>query len=361
MTVPHIDAPGVPASPASPASPAEVLSTRVDGAEVLGALSPSRAGDFLSCPLLYRFRSVDRLPEPPSRDAARGTVVHRVLELLYDLPAIDRTPERAEGLVRPAWAELSAQEPELLDAFAAAGAPALEPWLASCDAAVRRYFDLEDPRRLEPAERELYVETLLESKLLLRGFVDRVDIRADGAIRIVDYKTGRAPGVGFEGRALFQLKFYALAIWRERGVVPEMLQLVYLGDGELIRYSPDVDDLLATQRKVEAIWAAISLAHETGEWQPSPEPALRVVCPPGPVPRVRWHPATPARDSGAALGVEHARHLDPAGASQGRVLALDEPHPHPVALVLDRGDAAPQRLVGVLGLHPLDEVPHLCG
>jgi len=32
----------------------------------IGSLSPSRASDFKTCPLLYRFRSIDRLPEPPS-------------------------------------------------------------------------------------------------------------------------------------------------------------------------------------------------------------------------------------------------------------------------------------------------------
>ena len=252
------------------ASPADLVSTQVDGVDVLGALSPSRAGDFMSCPLLYRFRSVDRLPEPFSLDAVRGTVVHRVLEQLFDLPALERTPEHAEAMVEPAWTALCELEPTMVESFAAEGAPDVATWLATCRASVRRYFTLEDPRRLEPAERELYVETLLESKLLLRGFVDRVDVAPDGAIRIVDYKTGRAPGVGFEGKALFQLKFYALAIWRERGVVPAMLQLVYLGDGEVIRYAPDADDLLATERKVEAVWQAIRLAHETGDWQPSP-------------------------------------------------------------------------------------------
>jgi putative RecB family exonuclease len=80
--------------PRSP-SPAERVSTPVDGVDVLGALSPSRAGDFLACPLLYRFRTIDRLPEPPSPDAVRGTVVHKVLEDLFDLPAVDRTPARA--------------------------------------------------------------------------------------------------------------------------------------------------------------------------------------------------------------------------------------------------------------------------
>src|SRR4030088_2203533 len=65
------------------------------------SLSPSRAGDFLTCPLLYRFRVIDRLPEPPSPAAVRGTLVHAVLEHLFDRPATDRTPEAARSLLRP--------------------------------------------------------------------------------------------------------------------------------------------------------------------------------------------------------------------------------------------------------------------
>src|SRR6266705_4580212 len=42
------------------------------------SLSPSRAADFKTCPLLYRFRSIDRLPEQPTADQARGTLVHAV-------------------------------------------------------------------------------------------------------------------------------------------------------------------------------------------------------------------------------------------------------------------------------------------
>jgi putative RecB family exonuclease len=146
--------------------------------------------------------------------------------------------------------------------------PAIGAWLGSCRDSLERYFALEDPTRLEPAERELYVETLLDSKLLLRGFVDRVDVAPTGEIRVVDYKTGKAPHPAFEAKALFQMKFYALVIWRTRGVVPAMLQLVYLGSGELLRYCPDEADLRATERKVQALWKAISLAQETGDWRP---------------------------------------------------------------------------------------------
>jgi putative RecB family exonuclease len=234
---------------------------------VLGALSPSRASDFMTCPLLYRYRTIDRLPEEPSADALRGTLVHKVLEDLFDLPSSTRTPEEARDLLVPTWDSLLEAEPDLAELFAGEGAD-VAGWLASCRVVLDRYFTLEDPRRLEPAERELYVEALLDSRLLLRGFVDRLDIAADGAIRVVDYKTGRSPGEMFEAKALFQMRFYALVIWRTRGVVPAMLQLVYLGNGEMLRYVPDEHDLLATERKVEAIWRAIRIAEESGDWRP---------------------------------------------------------------------------------------------
>jgi RecB family exonuclease len=165
-----------------------VVRREVDGVDVLGSLSPSRAGDFMTCPLLYRFRTIDRLPEQPSADALRGTVVHKVLEDLFDLPAADRTPARAAELLEPAWEAVLAQEPEVAELFAGEDAPELAGWLLSCRDTLERYFTLEDPRRLEPAEREMYVETLLESKLLLRGFVDRLDIAPTGEVRVVDYK-----------------------------------------------------------------------------------------------------------------------------------------------------------------------------
>lgn len=257
------------AEPSSSRSPSDALSTRVDGVDVLGSLSPSRASDFMACPLLYRFRTIDRLPEPPSPDAVRGTVVHSVLEVLFDLPPAERTPARAADLLLPAWERTLAQSPEVAEMFEGEG-PDLPGWLTTCRTVLDRYFELENPQLLEPAERELYVETLLESRLLLRGFVDRIDIASDGRIRVVDYKTGRSPSALYEAKALFQMKFYALVIWRMRGVVPAMLQLIYLGNGELLRYVPDEQDLVATERKTVAIWEAIRRAEETSDWRPSP-------------------------------------------------------------------------------------------
>src|SRR5262245_23370404 len=179
----------------------------------------------MSCPLLYRFRTVDRLPEPFSIYAVRGTLIHKVLEDLFSLPADERTPQQAREMLVPTWDELVETSPELLDMFTEVEAehdgPGFLEWLRSGWEVLDRYFELEDPRRLEPADRELYVEALLDSKLLLRGYVDRLDVAPDGAIRVVDYKTAASPREGYEAKALFQMKFYALVIWRNRGVVPK--------------------------------------------------------------------------------------------------------------------------------------------
>ena len=262
------------------------------------SLSPSRAGDFLTCPLLYRFRVIDRLPEPPSPAAVRGTLVHAVLERLFDRVAAERTPDAARALIDPEWSRMLAAEPELAALFDNDDQRAL--WLDEVSRMLDRYFTLEDPRRIEPAHRELCVEAELASGLRLRGYIDRLDVAPGGEIRIVDYKTGGSPPQEFEARALFQMRFYALTIWRAQGQVPKLLQLIYLGNGEIVRYEPDAADLLATERKVEALWQAIARAIANRDWRPRPGRicdwcAHQAICPafggtPPPIPEAPAQP-----------------------------------------------------------------------
>ena len=98
------------------------------------------------------------------------------------------------------------------------------------------------------------------------------------------------------------MRFYALVLWRVHGRVPRMLQLLYLGNGEVLRYEPDEADLLATERKVEALWQAIQRATDAGDWRPSTSKPLRLVLLEGqPVPRLGRH-ASPAAGHGPPGG-----------------------------------------------------------
>lgn len=251
------------------------------------SLSPSRAGDFLTCPLLYRLRVIDKIPEPPAAAAVRGTLVHGALEDLFALAAAERTVDRAVALFEDRWRSLQESDPESAAALESdmVGDPdaVAQAIVAPARSLLDTYFTMEDPRRLEPHAREMAVSTDLTDGLTLRGFVDRVDRAPDGRIRLVDYKTGKSPGAGFESKAMFQMRFYALVWWRMTGDVPTRLQLLYLKDGQSIAYEPQAEELLATERKILAIRDAIARAVDDG-FQPSPSAlctwcSFRDLCP----------------------------------------------------------------------------------
>ena len=225
------------------------------------ALSPSRAADFKTCPLLYRFRAIDRIPEPPSPAAVRGTLVHAALERMFTRPATERTVQAVAATVPDLWQQLVEQRPEL-----AGMVPdeELDAWFGAARELLRTYFGLEDPARLRPEACELRLEVDLAEGVPARGFIDRLDVSPDGLIRIVDYKTGRSPADSYAGDVLFQLKFYALMLYRLRGVVASRLRLVYLGNAELLEYTPDEAGLLSFERGVVALWRAIELATTAG-------------------------------------------------------------------------------------------------
>ena len=208
--------------------------------------------------------------------------MHAVLERLFDEPAAARTPQAARDLLEPQWQRLVADEPEMDGLFSSDDERST--WLAEARDMLDRYFTLEDPTRLEPRHRELAVEAVLESGLVVRGYVDRLDVAPGGQIRIVDYKTGTAPKEEYEAKALFQMKFYAVVLWLTERRIPTLLQLMYLGNGEIVRFAPDESDLRATVRKIDALWRAIERARATGDWRPRPSRlcawcAHQAICP----------------------------------------------------------------------------------
>ncbi|HUW87811.1 MAG TPA: PD-(D/E)XK nuclease family protein [Candidatus Paceibacterota bacterium] len=228
-------------------------------------LSPSRVSDFSNCPQLYKFRAIDQLPEPISLDAERGTLVHTVLEKLFDSPALMRTLETALEILPGSWLEQVAAKPALQESVVD-----LKEWFDRASSLLTTYFTLESPAAFEPTSRELHLEMDLSEEIYLHGYIDRLDIAVTGEVRIVDYKTGKAPKPGWEEKVLFQLRIYALIYWRNHGVLPRLLQLIYLGDGQLIRSTPTLSQLENTEKKLFAIAGEIIAAIQSEVWRPKP-------------------------------------------------------------------------------------------
>lgn len=245
--------------------PDQALSTQAERPRL--ALSPSRAADFKQCPLLYRFRAIDRLPEPPSTAQLRGSLVHSVLEQLYAMPSADRVYDTAISLVDPAWTAATAANPDLVDQLTS---DQRDKVLAEAQSLLSGYYRLEDPTRFDPQSCEQRIEVELKDGVVLRGYIDRIDVAATGEMRVVDYKTGRAPSAVramAEAKALFQMKFYAVALLRSRGILATRLRLIYLADSQILDYEPELDELERFEKTLTAIWRAIESAGATGEFR----------------------------------------------------------------------------------------------
>lgn len=277
------------------------------------SLSPSKVAAFKDCALAFRFSAIDRLPEPPSLPATRGTTVHRALELLFVEAPESRTPDVAHACVGTALEEISADADYIgleLDGSAAAEFARVSHEM------VDRYLRLEDPRTVQPIGLELMMSTRLGS-LLLRGIIDRLELDDDGELVVTDYKTGRAPSQAQEQSRLGGVHFYSLLCERMLGKRPAKVQLIYLGDEpQVITTTPSEQSIRGVARKVEAIWSAVERACDREDFRPKPSAlcnwcSFKAYCP-----AFGGEPALAASLT-VRPGAQHAIDLDAAPATAG--------------------------------------------
>jgi putative RecB family exonuclease len=228
-------------------------------------LSPSAVSEYENCPQLYKYRKIDKLPEPPSLDAERGTLVHTILQDLFEFPSQERTPQTAINLLPSRWAAQLEGKPALLEMVSSE-----KEWLDRASSLLQTYFTLENPSTFEATHREMHLEDDFDSDIYLHGYVDRLDVAPTGEVRIVDYKTGKSPRPGWEEKALFQLRVYALLYWKNTGVLPRLLQLIYLGDGRIVKSNPTMAEIESAEKVLRRVAQDIFISIEKEYWPPKP-------------------------------------------------------------------------------------------
>ncbi len=232
------------------------------------ALSPSRIGTFRNCPLQFRFQVIDKLPTKETAVRQRGILVHAVLENLFELPATERNFAAATTEVAEIWEETLQKKPDLRRELFGDDSSEENQFLESVRQLVANYFQMENPDRLAPAHREKYLRVTDKNHLNLHGYIDRVDISPSGLVRIVDYKTGKAPAERYIGPYQFQIRFYALLWYLTQGQLPARLQLLFLKDRQVYTYTPTPADIDATSGEILSVWEQISTQARSGYFPP---------------------------------------------------------------------------------------------
>lgn len=232
-------------------------------------LSPSKVASFTDCPLAFRYSIIDRLPEPPSPHAVKGTLVHTALErLFWEHPPGQRTPDAALAELTTAWTALQ-EDPEFQGLGLDQGEA--DEFFADATDLVGNYFQLEDPNVVRTVGVELGMESAIGG-VRLRGIIDRLDLDEDGNLVVVDYKTGRAPSERFEQGRLAGVHLYALLCERVLGRAPAAVHLLHLRDPLDITAVPTSQKLRGQHQRTVAIWRAIERACAAEDFRPRPSP-----------------------------------------------------------------------------------------
>jgi len=231
------------------------------------SLSPSKVSSFKECALAFRLSAIDRLPEPPSPHAAKGTLVHRALELLmWEEEPPSRTLDAALSKLTRAIPEVL-DDPEYVD-LALAGSKRSE-FVADAEALIRNYFALEDPNDVVVLGTELRLSVEVGT-LKLSGIIDRLELDANGDLVVTDYKTGRAPSIQYEQSRLGGVHFYAFLCEQVLGRRPARVQLLHLREPLVISTVPSDQSIRALRQQTLAVWAAVEHACAQEDFRPKP-------------------------------------------------------------------------------------------
>ncbi len=217
--------------------------------------------------MAFRFSAIDRVPEPPTIWAAKGTLVHRALELLFAEEPADRTIETALHCLAAATPEVLCNQ-EYVD-LSFASIEEENEFMADCELLVHKYFQLEDPTKIRPVGLEMKLEVDVGS-LRMRGIIDRLDEDEHGNLIVIDYKTGKVPRVNFEASKLGGVHFYAFLCEKVLGRRPTQVQLLYLSEPMRIVTEPTDQSIRGLQIRTSAIWTAVEKACEREDFRPKP-------------------------------------------------------------------------------------------
>lgn len=207
-------------------------------------LSASAIRRFQSCPKQFWFADIERASrdESATPQLTLANAVHESLALLHGLPVEQRTGENAERALRSVWPRLrSAETFATKDEEAAYGREALTM--------LRGYVERYD-LSITPLIREEWLQTRLANGLTLIGKVDRIDAAGDGAIELIDYKTGRKNLEDEDlSRDVAVIVYLLLAEAAYQHPVSRV-RLIYLRTGEEAHWQPEREDADEAKRRL---------------------------------------------------------------------------------------------------------------
>ena len=242
-------------------------------------LSASGIATYSQCQRKFYYRHIEKLPEKPTPQKVRGSIVHRVLDEFFNVVNLSNIPKDQHWhktwsdfkdilntLLDAEWKLIGDDYPDcfknekqkqeflddtkdIIDFYSAKLAFALHNKLKQLKDS--KWLDVEIKRFFYPKDREYKLEFLEQNMI---GFVDKTMSVLGKGVAIVDYKTSKSTLPHFISKEdLKQCKVYAY-LWNAIfGEVPKHISVFYLRDGESVYYPITDKDLEEIEQDVGEI------------------------------------------------------------------------------------------------------------
>ena len=208
--------------------------------------SYSALATFKQCPQRYKFKIIDRIREPKTKEQIFGTFIHACLQFMFSrdplFPTLDQVIEYYQtNFPSDAW------DPAELEIYKTQG-----------ETMLRRFYAKNAPWNFAVLDLESRFEVTLEdtdSKTthILAGIIDRIDKTPDNRYEIIDYKTQKRIPPQEKIDADMQLSIYAMALkkrWPHIMAKEIKLSLQFLKHGEKLSTTRTQDDFAKTEQDI---------------------------------------------------------------------------------------------------------------
>lgn len=233
--------------------------------------------------------------DDPWSPAGTGTLVHAALENFYNLPAERRTQRKLYQLLQEQATNAIAKITGSAAAYAlyrwkigravhapeigrpplgfteSEIGPAVHPgrdvvgeayveaheltehlWALACG-----IYDIEDPQSVTQVGSEIKLDGVVIDDVPVSGFIDRVDELADGTVKVIDFKAGKAvKGVAgpFRPDYKYQMQVYALAYAVMTGRTVSAASLYFTRVGKEVEIDVSERALKKIRRELASAW-----------------------------------------------------------------------------------------------------------
>ena len=210
------------------------------------SLSSTKIDTYNSCPMKYRLKYVDKVPEQRTRATGEfGSIIHTVLEEFHGLEKEEQTKDALFALLEKHWREDSFEYRQRHEEFKKQGEELLTD-----------YFEFVQQNPPNVVGREKPFSYIMDDiNVKISGMIDRID-DAGGVLDIVDYKTSRKKE---KAEKNIQMALYTEAILND--AVPDIsgepgkasLHFLRFGDDPLSSHSFSEDELEEYREKISDV------------------------------------------------------------------------------------------------------------